>query len=161
MNEPMPLNMPFNMLADIELPSQPNWHIEILLIVAIASILLIFIAWKVIKRKASQHTKHSASDATQILNQIIDEHGTNSIGHREAAFRIANVLRLALKLPQLTSQAPEILKHEQLKWSVTIKQLEQLRYEHQCDLQLSPELVQQIRHWIVSYEAIEKYEASV
>ncbi|NOY72746.1 MAG: hypothetical protein GXP14_10270 [Gammaproteobacteria bacterium] len=137
-------DIPFNMLADIELPNEPNWYSEITFVVIASGLLLALIVWQIIKRKLSQQTRL----AEQALDDVIDQHQSTSINQREAAFRIATVLRLSLNLSQLTLQAPDALQHEQTLWHKTIQQLEQLRYQHHCDTPLSPELIQQVRRWI-------------
>lgn len=145
--------IPFNILADIELPDEPSWYSEITLAVIASSLLLVFIVWRIRQRKSLLQTKPEAINAEQVLNNIIDKHQSEKMSQREAAFRIATVLRLSLKLPQLTTQAPEILQHEQPLWCKTIQQLEQLRYQHNCDARLSLELTQQVRRWIALHGA--------
>ncbi len=140
--------IPFDILADIELPNEPNWYSEITLAVIASSLFLILIVWRIGQRKALQQTKPETINAEQVFNDILDKHQSANISQREAAFRIATVLRLSLKLPQLTTQAPERLKDEQSLWCTTIQQLEALRYQHNCDTRLSPELTQQVRRWI-------------
>jgi len=145
--------IPFDILADIELPNEPNWYSEITLAVIVSSLVLIFIVWRIRQRKFLPQTKPETMNAEQVLNDIIDKHQSANMTQREAAFRIATVLRLSLKLPQLTLQAPEILKNEHALWRTTIQQLEQLRYQHNCDTRLSPELTQQVRRWVAIYGA--------
>ncbi len=141
-------NIPFNMLADIELPNEPNGYNDIIFIIIASGLLLTLITWRIIKRKPSPQATSETMNAEQALNEVIAQHQSTSINQREAAFRIATVLRLSLNLPQLTLQAPDTLQHEQTLWHKTIQQLEQLRYQHRCDTPLSPELIQQVRRWI-------------
>jgi len=145
--------IPFNMLADIELPNEPSWYSEIILVVIASGLLLLLIAWRIMKRKPLRQIQLETINPEQVFNDILAQHQSTKINQREAAFRIATVLRLSLKLPQLTLQAPEILQHEQTLWHQTIQQLEQLRYQHNCDAPLSPELTQQVRRWIALHGA--------
>ncbi|VAW87022.1 hypothetical protein MNBD_GAMMA16-590 [hydrothermal vent metagenome] len=145
--------IPFNILADIEFPNEPSWYSEIILAVIASSLLLSLIVWRIMKRKPLRQTQLETISSEQVLNDIIAQYQSTRINQREAAFRIATVLRLSLKLPQLTLQAPDILQHEHALWRETIQQLEQLRYQHNCDALLSPELTQQVRRWIVLHGA--------
>jgi len=149
MNETIPLNI----LADIELPNEPSWYSEIILVIIASSLLLSLIVWRIMKRKPLRQTQFETISPEQVFNDIIAQHQSTKINQREAAFRIATVLRLSLNMPQLTLQAPDILQHEQTLWRKTIQQLEQLRYQHNGDAPLSPELTQQVRRWITLHGA--------
>ncbi|MBI3773757.1 MAG: DUF4381 family protein [Gammaproteobacteria bacterium] len=137
-------------LADIQLPSEPilwPWYLGGI----IALTLLLTVARLSFRqRRANTQTihQHSSQEALQRLKQLHDEWQAQQIDDQRAAFRLANLLRLGLNLPQLTAEVPPQLMFDAELWQKTIEQLQQLRYHNQPIIKLDHSVFDHARRWL-------------
>lgn len=137
-------------LADIQLPPEPTlwpWYLG----GAIALTLLITAAWLTLRRTRSNgRTTHqrSSQEALQRLEQLHGEWRQQQIDDQRAAFRLANLLRLGLNLPQLTAETPPQLSPDAALWRQTIEHLQQLRYRNQSPIKLDHSVFDHARRWL-------------
>lgn len=137
-------------LADIQLPSEPTlwpWYLG----GAIVFTLLITAVRLTLRRTRSGWRdihQHSSQEALHRLEQLQDEWQQQQIDDQRTAFRLANLLRLGLGLPQLTTEAPPQFTSDAALWRQTIEQLQQLRYRHQTSTKLDHSVFDHARRWL-------------
>lgn len=146
-----------NRLADIDLPAAPDWQPWIIAAAMIVLVLALVVAgWYVRHHRArglaSTMIARSAM-AQQRVEQVRAGWLSGTISDREAAYRLATLLRLGLGLPQLTPDRPPVAA-EQSVWRETIHLFEQLRYQPTARQSLSPEVFQRVEHWLAGRSEI-------
>ncbi len=142
-------------LADIELPAAPDWQPFIIAAAVIIAITLIltaaWLAWR--SRKHSTGNRQTATPiatAQTRLEQIRMDWQAGKMDDREAAYRLATLLRLGLGLPQLTSECPAHLAANQTAWRDMLHLFEQLRYQQAPQVTLTLEVFQRAKNWLAS-----------
>lgn len=137
-------------LADIQLPPEPTlwpWYIGGAIVLALSITVARLTLRQTRSRQRTTH-QHTSEEALQRLEQLHREWQQQRVDDQRAAFRIANVLRLGLNLPQLTTEAPPQLLFDAALWRQTIEQLQRLRYQHQPSTTLDHSVFDHARRWL-------------
>lgn len=143
-------------LADIQLPPEPTlwpWYLG----GAIVLTLLITTARLMLRRTRSNGRvtyQRSSQEALQRLEQLHGEWQQQQIDDQRTAFRLANLLRLGLNLPQLTIETPSQLSPDSALWRQAIEHLQQLRYQNQSSIKLDHTIFDHARRWLTQ-EAVQ------
>ena len=135
-------------LADIELPiSEPSTAPMIWLVIG-ALIILAFVAYIFWRKQQTVQHDNDSSLAVEKLNQLHQQWREGNISNREAAYRLSTILRLGLKLEQLTLTPPKHLENNHKQWQHCIKQLQNTRYEHSDSHAMSEDIFALSRDWL-------------
>lgn len=141
-----------NNLADIELPSAPaddaSLALWLVLVVVILVGVITYIAWR--KRGAMPNSVTPGVQAALAqLEQIQKQWQLGQLDERQAAYRLATLLRLALGLPQLDSVCPPCVQQHRAQWPNTIALLTTLRYRRvETQNQLNTATFDVVRQWL-------------
>lgn len=135
-------------LADILPPPAPGpgWILPVIAVAVTLAAALILV-WFV-KRRRSLHAALPASEARQRLTALRSAWQDRRISDREAAYRLATLLRLGLGLPQLAPQRRPPAVDDAASWYETLTQLHALRYRDQAPTTLSPQCFDYAEHWL-------------
>ena len=138
-------------LADIlppPVPGGPDWMqlvIAGMVCLAAAALGLWFM-----KRRLARQGNSSAQAARRHLAALRKEWQAHSVTDREAAYRLATLLRLGLALPQLNAQScPNAVKDEK-SWRETLGHLHALRYDDKSVSSLSPRSFDLAERWLAA-----------
>jgi hypothetical protein len=138
-------------LADILPPPAPDGPDWILVIVAgiicvLAAAILVWF-WK---KHHSQRLTLPAREARRRLAALRSAWQSHTISDREAAYRLATLLRIGLALPQLNTQDRPSTVEDDTSWRETLEQLHALRYRDQAGLSMSSQCFERAAHWLVA-----------
>ena len=129
-------------MADIIVPVPAGPTLQDAGILILLVVLLSWAAWRIRRgRRQPRQTQATATgwdDALQQLELVRQDWQGGQINHREAAFRLATVLRLGLHLAQLPSQPPAAVM-DKTQWHNTMATLNALRYPSQLSQPLTDE----------------------
>jgi hypothetical protein len=137
-------------LADILPPPAPHnlsWLLAVATIVAI--VVAVVLVWLVKRRRSGTQTS-PARDAQQRLAALRAAWQARTLSDREAAYRLATVLRLGLSLPQLAPHARPSAVDDAAAWYDTLKELQTLRYRNQSSATLSPQCFDRAALWLAA-----------
>ena len=138
-------------LADIlppPVPSGPNWMLlaQIGIVCLITALILVWF----IKKRFSRRAVSSAREAVQRLATLREAWRSHTISDREAAYRLAALLRLGLALPQLNARKRPAFVQDETLWRETLDQLHTLRYRNQPVVALSAECFEHTERWLLA-----------
>lgn len=140
-------------LADIIPPAPPAatpWWLWLL--AALASIAIVaLVAWRITRRR--RRTAPSGDlrgDALAALNALRSAWEAKQIDDRDAAYRLATVLRRGLGLAQLSDDNPPAAINDAPLWRDTLQQLDRQRYRRQRERPLPPELFERVHRWLTA-----------
>lgn len=142
---------PLRQLADVDLPLPPDWT-PWLLAMAGAVLLVVIVAWAALRR--TQRLRQAgaqplpAASPEQELERLLIEWQRDEIASREVAYRLATLLRLALRVPRLDPQPPDCIASHREQWPEFVRDLATLRYQSAADRTLRPEWLPLIRNWL-------------
>lgn len=147
MNEGVALSQ----LADIlppPAPSGPDW---MLLVMAgfVCLVVMVTLLWFV-KKYHSRRGDFPAREALRKLAALRAAWQARTISDREAAYRLATLLRLGLALPQLTPQHRPAAVDNEPSWRETLTQLQALRYSDHASSSLSPHCFDCAERWLAA-----------
>ena len=147
MNEGVALSQ----LADILPPSVPSGSDWMLLIIAgfICLVVIVALLWFA-KKRYSRRSDLPAREALRKLAALRAAWQARSISDREAAYRLAALLRLGLALPQLTPQLHSAAMDNEQSWHETLAQLNALRYRDHIQSTLSPQCFDRAERWLAA-----------
>ena len=136
-------------LADIlppPAPGGPDWMLLILagVVCIVAAAVLIWFR----KKHHSQRINLPAREARRRLVTLRSAWQSHTISDREAAYRLATLLRLGLALPQLNPQLRPNAVGDDASWRETLLQLHALRYRDQAELSLSSQCFERAARWL-------------
>lgn len=138
-------------LADIlppPVPEGPDWMllgmIGFVCLVAVVTLLL-FVKW----RHSRQDTS-PAREAQRRLTALRNAWQARTLSDREAAYRLAALLRLGLALPQLSMQQNPHAVEDETSWSEILQRLYALRYRDQSGISLSSQCFECAEHWLAN-----------
>lgn len=142
-------------LADIELPAAPDWQPLVIAAAAIITLMVILIAarlvWRSRKRRGGdRQTATPLVMAQARLEQTRRDWQAGAIDDREAAYRLATLLRLGFGLPQLLHERPAHPPVAPSEWREITQLLERLRYQQTSQEHLSPEMFQRLGCWLAA-----------
>jgi len=148
---PLPTD-PLARLADIELPPPPVWQPWIVVVGSAAAVLVVVVALLLYlrHRKKQLPTPPLPHQALAQLEQLSLHWHNGQLSDREAAYRLATLLRLGLALPQLTRDCPTSLAPHAAQWETVISALERYRYHPQTAAPLPAALFEQTRNWLLA-----------
>lgn len=138
-------------LADIlppPAPSGPGWLL-IVTAIAVAVVAIFTIVWFVKKHRLHKSVL-PAHEAQQRLTALRNAWQARTVSDREAAYRLATLLRLGLVLPQLTPQIRPAVVDDALTWNETLTRLHELRYRDQASFTLSPQFFDRAEQWLAA-----------
>jgi len=136
-------------LADILPPPAPggaNWMWLVGAIVIVAALGLVWF----VKRHRPRKPALPAREARQRLVALRAAWQSHTVSDREAAYRLATLLRLGLSLPQLTPQARPTVVEDDALWHEMLTQLHALRYRDHASSAFSPQLFDHAERWLAS-----------
>jgi type II secretory pathway pseudopilin PulG len=138
-------------LADILPPPAPGGADWVLLVMAIVivSVAALGLLWFVKRRRARQQDVPT-HEAQQRLKALRAAWQARTLSDREAAYRLATVLRLGLSLPQLAPHARPAAVDDAAAWHDTLKELQTLRYRNQSSATLSPRCFDRAALWLAA-----------
>ena len=147
MNEGVALSQ----LADILPPPAPDGASWMLLVAGsiVVIVAVLALVWFVKKHRPRKITL-PAREAQQRLRTLRAAWQARAISDREAAYRLATLLRLGLALPQLAPQLrPAAVDNEQW-WHETLTQLNALRYRDHAPSTLPPQCFDRAERWLAA-----------
>lgn len=147
MNEGVALSQ----LADILPPPAPGGPGWLLLVVA-GSVCLATVAalvW-VVKKQSTRRGGLPAREAQRRLAALRRAWQSHTLTDREAAYRLATLLRLGLALPQLSAHARPSAVEDETQWRETLEHLQALRYRDQTPSSLSPQFFERAERWLAA-----------
>jgi hypothetical protein len=145
MNEGVALSQ----LADILPPPAPGGWIWLPAVVAaIVMLAAVALLWFVKKHRA-RRGDIPAREARQRLAALRAAWQARTLSDREAAYRLATLLRLGLSLPQLAPQSRPPAVDDATAWRDTLGELHTLRYRGQ-GISLSPQCFDRAEHWLAA-----------
>ena len=138
-------------LADIlppPAPGGPDWMLIIFVgIICILAAAVLVWFWK---KHHSQRINLPAREARRRLVTLRSAWQSHTISDREAAYRLATLLRLGLALPQLNTQDRPSMVEDDTSWRETLEQLYTLRYRDQAGLSLSSQCFERAARWLAA-----------
>jgi len=134
-------------LADVLPPPAPGWGwlITTALVAAPAAAL-----WWLMRIRRARHPNAPAREARRRLNQLRIAWQSKAVDDREAAYRLAALLRLGLGIGQLTAQHRPAAVTDAKAWDRTIGELHALRYRHLSAPSLSAECFRHAEAWLAA-----------
>jgi len=139
-------------LADILPPPAPGGPDWLLLLVGIGIVgvtAAVTVLWFV-KRRYALRGQPPAREARRRLAALRNEWQSQAVTDREAAYRLATLLRLGLALPQLSVQRRPRAVEDETLWRETLRQLHALRYRDHSGISLSPQYFERAERWLAA-----------
>jgi len=135
-------------LADVISPPPPDlqaWWFTAgaVLILAVAALVI----WR-LRRRRTPRRDDPRTDAQAQLRTLRGAWEARTIGDRDAAYRLAAVLRLGLGLPQLSESPPPAAADDAALWREAMRQLHQQRYAAVTVQPLPAALFDHARRWL-------------
>jgi hypothetical protein len=138
-------------LADIlppPAPGGPDWMLLVLvgIVCVLAAAVLVWL-WK---KRHAQRINSPAREARRRLATLRSAWQSRTLSDREAAYRLATLLRLGLDVPQLSAQLCPRAVEDDASWRETLEQLHALRYRDQAGLSLSSQCFERAARWLAA-----------
>ncbi len=127
-------------------PGGPDWFVVVGIGLA-CLVAVIALLWFIKKRHAPR-TVSSSREARQKLAALHSAWQSHTVSDREAAYRLATLLRLGLALPQLDALERPPMVEDDKAWRETLQQLHTLRYRQQAGLTLSSHCFEHAKRWL-------------
>ncbi len=146
-------------MADIEVPPPPDWAPVLLYGMLIILLLVLAIAialawwWRKTARAQQRPVTQQELSAQHKLEMLQAQWQSGSLPDREAAYRLATILRLGLGLSQLTANCPKHLCHNKKAWLSAIAFLDNIRYQKQTTAPITLELFEHAGHCLSATSA--------
>lgn len=139
-------------LADVIPPAAPDDTAGWLGATAVAAIVATAAgAWLWRRKRPARPVDLSPRLAAQTQLLHLRAHWeAKSIGDRDAAYRLAAILRLGLALPHLPDAPPPAAADEAALWRETLRQLRELRYTATGAPPLSASLFDHAQRWLAA-----------
>ncbi|MEK7322563.1 MAG: DUF4381 family protein [Pseudomonadota bacterium] len=137
-------------LADIIPPAPPAatpWWLWLL--AALALIAIVALVWRITRRRTVP-PGDLRGDALAALRALRSAWEAKQIDDRDAAYRLATVLRRGLGLAQLSDDNPPAMINDAPLWRDTLQQLDRQRYRRQREQPLPPELFERAYRWLTA-----------
>jgi len=146
MNEGVALSQ----LADILPPPAPGASWMLLVTGSAVVIVAVLALVRFLKNHRPRKNALPAREAQQRLGTLRAAWQARTISDREAAYRLATLLRLGLALPQLTPQLRPAAVDDEALWRETLNQLHALRYRDRSSSDLSPQCFDRAERWLAA-----------
>ena len=140
-------------MVDIALPAPPDWGP----LVAAATTLVLTAAagieWWLRRRRRATACRDAGALAR--LDRLQQAWAQRSLDEREAAYRLAALLRIGLGLRQLRGDTPPrgVADADTHEWSSVVALLQRLRYQPRTEEALSREVFRHARRWLAPASA--------
>ncbi len=138
-------------LADIIPPAPPAplaWWPWLIAAFFIAALAVFAWWWRSRRRAVAASPLDRRVEALAALNNLHEEWTAKRIDDRDAAYRLATVLRLGLGLAQLSDEPPPVAVNEAPLWRDALAQLNRQRYPAARGQALPPALFEHARRWL-------------
>jgi hypothetical protein len=139
-------------LADIlppPAPGGPDWMLLVLVGIICCVLAAALLVW-FRKKRLSKQLNLPAREARRRLAALRSAWQSHTLSDREAAYRLATLLRLGLALPQLNTQVPPSMVEDHTSWRETLEQLHALRYRDEAGLSLSSQCFEYTARWLAA-----------
>jgi len=137
-------------LADVLPPPAPGtgaWLLWLTIPVIIIAVVALF--W-FMRKHQSPRGNTSSREARRRLATLRHAWQSKTINDRDAAYRLATLLRLGFGLPQLTPQhCPDAI--DEIAWRETLKELHGLRYRNANPPALSSRCFERAEQWLTAH----------
>jgi len=136
-------------LADVLPPPAPDgywiaWFLVLVVVTAAAG------GWWRMRRRRTRDGLAPAHEARRRLRALRDAWQSQSVADRDAAYRLANLLRLGLRLPQLTPERRPATVADAGAWERTLTELHALRYRRAVGSALSARCFDLADEWLAT-----------
>jgi hypothetical protein len=135
-------------LADVLPPPAPGLGEWLPFIFAAAILTAAALFWW-LRKPRSPHGNASAREARRRLDRLRAEWHSQTVSDREAAYRLAALLRLGLRLPQLAPLLCPPSVKDVVAWEETLRELHALRYRRGTP-RLSPQCFDRAEQWLAA-----------
>jgi hypothetical protein len=128
----MPTDELLARLADVELPPAPDWRPYVIAAAALVVLALAATALLLLlrRRAVSRRRVPPPFDARQRVVELQQAYVRGEVTERDAAYRLATILRLGLGLSQLEESAPPA-QVDREHWARILRRLAHARYTRQ------------------------------
>lgn len=140
-------------LADVIPPPAPDDTAGWWLGAAAAAVIIATVAgaWRWRRKRAARPAQLAPRLAAQTQLQNLRAHWqAKTIDDRDAAYRLAAILRLGLALPHLPEAPPPVAADDAALWRETLRQLRELRYTAAGAPPLSASLFDHAQRWLAA-----------
>lgn len=141
-------------LADIIPPAAPDLRIWWFSAGAFffAVVAALSARWWMKRRRPAVHVVSSRQAARSQLQTLRAEWDARQVTDRDAAYRLAAILRLGLKLPQLPEAPPPSVQDDSAQWRETVAQLHRQRYAASALQPLNAGVFDRALRWLSAEE---------
>lgn len=136
-------------LADVLPPPAPGWGWAIAA-ASVAVLLTVAVSWWWMSSRRRSDRDIAAPEARLRLRELRMAWRSRQVDDREAAYRLATLLRLGLGLTQLTSSLRPAAIAEARDWDRTLRELDRLRYCDAIGTALSPDCFDRAERWLAA-----------
>lgn len=140
-------------LADVIPPAPPAatpWWLWLLAALAFIAIVAL-VVWRITRRRRrAAPSDDLRGDALAALSALRLAWEAKRIDDRDAAYRLATVLRRGLGLAQLSDDNPPATINDAPLWRDTLQQLDRQRYRRLRGQPLPPELFERAHRWLTT-----------
>ncbi len=140
----------FERMADVELPGEPTlwWPLLMLAAVTLVVVALISLIYRHRNKKHRAPPSNTTQQALARLATVEQRWLKGEIDARETAYQLSTLLRLGLRLAQLTAHSPQQLHTQQAAWQQTMTLLSRLRYQPQPADKIEQSIFLMLRQWL-------------
>lgn len=136
-------------LADVLPPPAPGWGWVWIIMTALLVLPVAALWWWMRIRRARYHNA-PAREARRRLDQLRSAWQSQTVDDREAAYRLAALLRLGLGIAQLTAHHRPAAVTDSKAWERTLGELHALRYRHLAGPALSADCFRYAEAWLAA-----------
>ena len=120
------------------------------MLLGIVCLLVAVVGLWFMRKRLLRKTSSPAREAQRRIKALSTAWQTHKLSDREAAYRLATLLRLGLALPQLNTQVPPSMVEDHTSWRETLEQLHALRYRDEAGLSLSSQCFEYTARWLAA-----------
>lgn len=135
-------------LADI-LPPPPPSGLDWILLGIVCLLVAVGSLW-FLKKRLSRKAPSPARQAQRRIKALSTAWQAHKLSDREAAYRLATLLRMGLTLPQLSAHVRPNAVEDDVTWRETLKQLHALRYQDHPNSSLSNQYFERAERWLAA-----------
>ena len=135
-------------LADI-LPPPPPSGLDWMLLGIVCLLVTVIGLW-FMRKRLSRKTPSSAREAQRRIKALSTAWQAHKLSDREAAYRLATLLRMGLTLPQLSAHVRPNTVEDEVTWRETLEQLHALRYQDHPKSSLSNQCFERAERWLAA-----------